>query len=102
MEVQILGIGSVYLVNNCRNVPKLNFSLKQAAVPTGRLAACPNDQPILLNEHEFHSNLTTQNSIKTTFSFAVWAIKGRSDHTDALGGCRRHKVGHQTQEKMST
>jgi hypothetical protein len=45
MKVKILEIGRVYVVNNCRNVPKLNFSLKQVAVPTGRLAACPNDQP---------------------------------------------------------
>jgi len=44
MKVKILGIGSVYLVNNCRNVPKIKFS-PEVAVPTGRLAACPNDQP---------------------------------------------------------
>jgi hypothetical protein len=44
MKVKMLGIGSVYLVNNCRNVPKLNFSLKQVAVPTGRMTAYPNDQ----------------------------------------------------------
>jgi hypothetical protein len=59
------------------------------------------NQPIILNEHKFHQNLTTQNNIKTTFSFAVCAIKGWSNHMDALGSCRQHKVGHQTQEKMS-